>query len=60
VSYVALIDSAFEGHSIFPGKTPEFTKSATQPISVTAPSRFQSNAPVHQTFFRSATLDKPV
>src|SRR4029078_12354127 len=46
-AYVAEILASFEGHSILPTGIPALTRSATQPFSVTAPSRSQSKAPLH-------------
>ena len=50
----------FEGHSILPVGIPEFTRSATQPTSVTAPSLFQSKAPEQKVPNLSAYTASPM
>ncbi len=59
--YVLLTCASFDGHSILPGSVPIVTQSATQPTSVTAPSRTQSKLPLHiRSLFRSAWFDSPM
>ena len=57
---MALIRQGLDGHSILPVGIPAFTRSATQPTSVTAPSLFQSKAPEQKVPNLSAFAASPM